>query len=364
MLVVPDTNTLYADQFLEGPLVRTILAAEGRTNLRLAIPEVVLDELRGHIERELKKTVDDASKVRRDYARLRGVDPYLVNVMIDSDQRRAVLDRFEQRVKQLAEEKRILGYPSISPKELSQRAVSGQLPFQSRDRGLRDTLIWLTVKEYLVGAKDMGMLVALVTDDKAFLDATKSKLNESLARELIRDGISLDSIDVQPSLQNAINAYISSNLSSVEWVATAIEGGKIEDFAGTNEVVLLKVTDWILQNPEMFGEPHGPISGYLYFEFDVVEGIQLEGIERALDLGSGEVLVDSRWVCDAAVEGFDNPVFGNNLTVELEVGLSSIVVSKADRLTVRSHEVTDVTAVDFSRSNVDYLSVLQGAPHT
>ena len=358
LLIIPDTNVLYADPFLEGPLVRTILAAEGRTNVRLVIPETVVDELRGHVEEDLKQTVDDADKVRRDYARLGGVNPYSVNMMIDSDQRQVVLDRFERRVQQLAAEGRILGYPSVSPKELAQRSIAGRVPFQSRDRGLRDTLIWLTVKEYLIGAKDIETNVIFVTEDKVFLDTSNSKLNESLVRELVPAGISLDSIDVRPNFQSVIDAFISGNLSSVEWVTTAIEGGKIEDFAGTNEVVLLKVIDWVLHNPEVFEEPHGPISGYLYVEFDVIEEVQLESIERTLDLGRGEVLVDSRWVCDAAVEGFDNPVFGDSLTVTLEVELSSIVVSKDDRLTVRSHEVTDVTAVDFSRSDEEYESDL------
>ena len=55
MLVIPDTNVLFSDPFLEGPLIRTIVAAEIQAGIRLVIPEVVIDELRNHVEERLIK---------------------------------------------------------------------------------------------------------------------------------------------------------------------------------------------------------------------------------------------------------------------------------------------------------------------
>ena len=115
MLVIPDTNVLFADPFLEGPLIRTILASESRTNLRLVIPEVVIDELRGHVEERLRKTVDAVNKSRRDYSWLSGSHPNTVKLAIGQRQRRTVLDRFDQLVQRLRNEGRILGYPKVTP---------------------------------------------------------------------------------------------------------------------------------------------------------------------------------------------------------------------------------------------------------
>ena len=349
MLVIPDTNVLFADPFLAGPLIRTILAAENRTNLRLVIPEVVIDELRGHVEERLKKNVDAVSKAQRDYSWLSGSHPNAVRLAIGPKQRRIVLDRFDQLVQRLSEEGRILEYPKTTPKDLARRSIAVQAPFQENDRGFRDSLIWLNVMECLKGTATGSQKITLVTDDKAFWNKKKTALNESLGKELDSAGIPRESLSVRLNLQEVIGSFISSNLSSVEWVATAIEGGSIKDFTASDDTVPLKITDWIYGNPDIFVDPYGYIGGYLFVEFDVIEDVHFECIERTLDLGHDEVLVDSSWTCFAAVQGFHGPVFGEGVTVALQFTLSSIVESKNDHLSVRSHQVTDVTVGEFLR---------------
>ena len=196
-----------------------------------------------------------------------------------------------------------------------------------------------------------GQRITLVTGDKAFWNKKKSALNESLANELTNAGIPSKSLLIQSKLERVIDSQISSNLSSVEWVATVIEGGGIEDFVADNDAVLLKVTDWVIDDPGVFDDPYrGGIAEYSFVEFDVIEEVRLESIERTLDLGNGEVLVDSRWTCEAAVQGHTHPDFGESLTVTLQFTLSSIVETNKDQLSVRSHQVTDVSVDDFIRT--------------
>ena len=205
--------------------------------------------------------------------------------------------------------------------------------------------------ECLKNVTTAGGKVTLVTDDKAFWNKKRAALNESLAIELTDAGIPSESLLIQSKLEEVIDSLISNNLSSVEWVTTAIEGGRIEDFVADNDAILLKVTDWVIDDPGVFDDPYqGGIGGYLFVEFDVIEEVRLESIERTLDLGDGEVLVDSRWTCEAAVQGHDHPDFGESLTVTLQFTVSSIVESKKDRLSVRSHQVTDATVDDFIRT--------------
>ena len=341
MLVMPDTNVLFSDLFLEGALIKTILAAETQADIRLVIPEVVVDELRNHLEERLEATVKTANEVRRQYAGLSGLDPYAIDFMISSDQRRAVLDRFDRRIQQLSKEGRILKYPSPSPKELAHRSIRVQLPFRDKDRGMRDTLIWLTAKECVIKGADAGSKVTLVTDDGAFWDKDKGKMQEGLTGELEDAGIPLDSIAVRPTLQDVIDTFLSGKLPTAEWVRVAIQGGQIADFTASSDRVLLKATDWIYDNQEIL-----EVGGYIFVEFDIVEEVVLNSIERTLDLGGGEALVESKWTCDVAVEGYDNPHFGENLSVELQFELSSIVKVDNDGLSVRSHEVTDMEVVD------------------
>ena len=345
LLVIPDTNILFSDQFLEGALVNTILAAEDRSDIRLVIPEIVVDELRNLVEERLEATIKGADRLRHDFAKLSGLSPYSVDIMISCDQRKAVLDRFESRIQQLAKEGRILNYPSPSPKELAHRSIKVKVPFREEDRGMRDTLIWLTAKDCAVQGTSTGSKVILVSKDKAFWDEKKKSLNESLVTELEDAGIPLDSITILDSLQNVIDTFISGKLPDVEWVKGAIERGQIDDFTTESDKVLISVTDWINHNAEILD-----VGGYLLVEFDVVEEVSLDSIERALDLGSGEVLVESEWICNVSAEGYGNPHFGNNLRVELRFKLSSIVKIDNDPLSVISHEVTDMEVVYLSET--------------
>ena len=134
-LVVPDTSVLFSDPFLDGAFIRTILAAESHTGIRLAIPEIVVDELRNHVEDKLDGVVKAADKVRRDYAGLSGLNRFAVDIMVSADQRQAVLDRFDWRIREFTKEGRILKYPSPSPKELARRSIGAQAPFKDKDRG-------------------------------------------------------------------------------------------------------------------------------------------------------------------------------------------------------------------------------------
>lgn len=345
LLVIPDTNTLFSDPFLEGPLIRTILAAENQTNIRLVISEVVVDELRNKVEERLKQNVEDARKVRRDYARLSGLNPYAVDFSVSPEQRRAVLERFDQRMAQLTKEGRILKYPSPSLKELACRSIKSQAPFQDKDRGMRDTLIWLTVKECAISGTSAGSTIALVTQDGAFLDRDKTKLNESLMREVADAGIPLDSITVYPTLQGVIDTFISGKLPHVEWVKVAIEGGRIDDFTNSSDAVSLKVTDWIYDNPDILES-----GDYEFVEFDVVEDVVFCGTEQEIDSGSGEVIVVSEWICNVAADGYLSPYFSENLTVALRFTLVSTVKVENDLLSVIFHEVTDVDVVSVSET--------------
>ena len=341
MLIVPDTNVLFSDPFLEGALVKTIIAAENHADIQLVIPELVVDELRNHVKERLETAIKDADRVRRDYARLSGANPYSVDLMISVDQRKAVMDRFDRRIQQLSREGRILSYPSPSPKELAHRSINGKAPFQDKDRGMRDTLIWLTVKDRAIRDAKAGLKITLVAEDKAFWDREKRMLNESLVGELEDAGIARDSITVRRSLQDVIGTFVSGRLTHVEWVKVAIEGGQVDDFTSASDVVELKVTDWMYEHPEIL-----EVGDYYFVDFDVVEEVLLSDIERALELGEGEVVVESDWRCDVVAEGFDNPHFGKHLRVEIQFKLSSIIKVDDGCLVVRSHEITDVEVVN------------------
>ena len=167
-------------------------------------------------------------------------------------------------------------------------------------------------------------------------------MNEGLTGELGDAGIPIDSVTVQPTLQAVIKTFVSGKLPPAEWVRVAIEAGQIDDFTSDSDTVLLKMTDWIYDNPEIL-----EVDDYIFVEFDIVDEVALLNIHRTLDLGGDEVLVESSWTCEVAAEGFNQPRIGENLWMELEFRFNSIVQVDKGRFVVRSHEVNHVELAEY-----------------
>ena len=193
--VVPDTNVLFSDLFLEQPSLSTIRETEQAVDLRVLFPAVVIDELRNKLEERLDQLDKDAGKLRHDLTRLTGTRIGPLDFEVASRGRRFISDRFERRILQLHEEKRVIPYPSTSLEELAHRSIRTTPPFSGEDKGLRDTLIWLSIKEHLANAMGAGSKVILVTRDGAFYaDKRKTALSESLSRELEDLGVPRDAV--------------------------------------------------------------------------------------------------------------------------------------------------------------------------
>lgn len=214
MLVVPDSNIMYPDLFFESDAITTILNAEEVEGIKFMIPEVVIDELRNHVEERADEAIGDVNKSHSQIDSLVGHNRY-TDGCIASHQKQDILDRFEERVNQFLEEGRILAYPSISPKELADRSIQDRRPFQSSgkgnqksDRGMRDTLIWLTLKEHLKRTDDTVPQILFATQDTVFV-AEENRLHESLVYELKNEGFSQESVTIRRNLNDVIIEFIS-----------------------------------------------------------------------------------------------------------------------------------------------------------
>ena len=346
LLVIPDTNILYSDLFLEKPLIKTIIAAEERAGVKLVIPAVVIDELRNKVIERLKETISNGEKASREFAELSGRMDYQGKFHVNVMERQAVLDRFEQRVKQLTKEGRVLAYPVISPKQLSQRSIQQQRPFQDNDRGMRDTLIWLTVKEHLPKDDDASQKVIFITNDKkAFLDKDGGKLHDILRGELEDEDIPQDSILVHRDLNKVVGNFISGKLSNSDFVTAAINGGQIKDFTTHDETVALMAQDWMYEHASKFEDPY-IATNYLGVEFDGLEGVVLEDVEETLALGSGQVSVDSIWTGQAGLVGIIGGYLEESLQASVKFRVSSIIEVNDECLSVQSHELVEIVDLE------------------
>ena len=357
LLIVPDSNNLYTDPFLERPRIMTILAAESKGNVRLAVPAIVLDELQNQVQDRLNGIVSDVEKARRKLAELHGLygyDSYGIDLSVTSEQRDAVIARLNQRREDLNAEGRILSYPSISSEDLSRRSIQSRSPFDSKDRGLRDTIIWLSVVEFLLQqAPETDLQILFVSDDAAFWNDSKQELHNDLKEDLRLKGLSEDSVIIRKNLNEVTSDFIASKLSNSDWAEAAIEGGQVPDFTDQSDAISILAYDWLIANAEIFeGDAYTP-SDYLWLEFDVIENISRLSVESTLEIGDDFVVVNSTWKGDASVQGvvatMEDMTLEESLTSEVVLGITSILKSQNGDLTVESHEVNNVSILKTMR---------------
>ena len=357
LVIVPDSNSLYTDPFLERPRIRTILAAEPKANVRLAVPAVVLDELQNQVQDRLNSVVSDVDKAHRKLAELNGLygyDSYGIDLSVTSEQRDTVIDRFDQRREELNAEQRILSYPSISSEELSRRSIQSRSPFDSKDRGLRDTIIWLSIVEFLLQqAAETRPQILLVSEDAAFWNDSRQELHNDLKEDLRLKGLPEDSVIIRKNLNEVTSEFIASKLSPSDWVKAAIEGGRVPDFVDQSDEISILAYNWLSANSEIFeGDAYTP-SEYLWVEFDVIENICRLSIESTLEIGDDFVVVNSTWKGDASVQGIvatmENLMLDESLNSEVLLSVTSILKTQNGDLTVESHEVNNVDILETSR---------------
>ena len=343
LFVVPDSNALYSDLFLEHPPLSTILLSEQMADVRLLLPAVVVDELRQHLRERIENVAEDARKYQRGLTRLAGRERSSINLGVTLEDKQFFIDRFETRMQQFAIEQRVLPYPNIPLNELSKRSYRMQRPFISKDRGMRDTLIWLSVKEYLNEIKDTNSIVVLISKDGAFFEEKgKDLISKELVREIEDAGLSMTSFRVERELQSVIDNYISNMVDHAHRIQEQIEGMRIAGFRNNDKMILNLMNDWLIDHSvDLQGLARGfPIQG-----FHALTSVRRVGEVRTLALDDGKVVVSSDWRGDLPIVFNSTRAasqFGDFLSqgAAVEFTVSSLLVDDGDRWSIQSHEVT------------------------
>ena len=74
---------------------------------------------------------------------------------------------------------------------------------------MRDTFIWLTLKEHLKRTDDTVPQILFATEDTVFVGEKENTLHESLVYELENEGFPRDSVIIRHKLEDVITEFIS-----------------------------------------------------------------------------------------------------------------------------------------------------------
>ena len=363
LLIVPDTEALFDDKLLESWRIKAILAAESNTGLRLSVPEVVWDELRGQIQRRSDALNQEITKLFNKLSDTKGLFDSAEAFLITDERLCNTLDKFDKKREEFNLTGRILSYPSVSPEELSRRSIERRRPFTRCDRGMRDTLIWLTVMEYLLGQpKNSDQKVLLITENKDFLNGDKDGLHKDLVDDLLKESIPATSVIVRPSLRAVISEFVQDKLDKVEWVKTEIGKGSVPDFTEDDDTLDIAVNDWFWGNAEIVEHSSFWSGHYLYFEYDVVDHLELADVQTPLLVGESVFVVTSTWhgviLGNGIIADLGDMAFHDNLRVEVEIWVTSVIEDEEGQLSAKAHDIGDAEVmsieIDDSSDDLDW----------
>ena len=117
---------------------------------------------------------------------------------------------FKKVLKEKMEFVESFGYENISQKAVTARAIARTLPFREKEKGYRDTLIWLSLLEFLKTKKETDSVAFINQNSNDFYNSEGKDFHDDLARDLKSHNITC-SIKVYPSLNAFIKGEVETN---------------------------------------------------------------------------------------------------------------------------------------------------------
>jgi hypothetical protein len=174
--VVLDTNAVGIYAPMRGNPQRLLLAAAGKGQLTLVVPELVVREVVNKWREKVFESIEKMGKHPRELGR------YGIDLSIPSPE--AVAQRaagIERGLRKQLEARGVLvaGFPAVDHADVVQRALDRRQPFDPRGKdGYRDTVLWETVLELGVQGEEV---ILVSSDGRAFATGSES---ETLAGHL------------------------------------------------------------------------------------------------------------------------------------------------------------------------------------
>lgn len=270
MLIFIDTNILFNNWYADNANFKYLFNYLENSNSSLVVSDLVCQEIDNKFElaqKSLKKEL--LSNLKR--------ASQLLNKNIELD-----LNLLEQNymLKNILKEKTsniiFFPYSQIDNTIVTFRAIKQIKPFQSQDKGYRDTLIWLSFIEYLKDRKENEEVIFINNNSKDFLDENKSSLHSDLKNDLANN-----------NLKNKFNIYLSLN----EFVIDRIDKIKhkytdiqvlekyIYPLESTIEkkfetVINAQTNSWFMNLINEFGDEFNVITNLISYKFEIYEGIE------------------------------------------------------------------------------------------
>ena len=346
MEIFIDTNIFISERYFVSSFVTSFFKACKLLRIKIFVPELVIDEVKGNYYLELRKRYQLLEKSVKNINKLL-VDKKLdISIIDEKDKYNNWLDSFLQDY-----EVQRLPYPDITLQDIVVASYNEKKPFKSNREGHKDYIIWKTIlKKIENSTEDKSYFLTNNTSD--FCER-KGQNEFFLHKELLADLSNPNkSILISPSLRELFDKIIKPSLDNIS----------SEDILELSNLNLEEIVE------EIIGKELNSYSTYgfegLPFNDDVtITFVNESNIKNLTYSGLGEeILITAKGNASIDAEGFvekttfrteDNDkkhfdfrileinwndsvaLVGANLTTPYEL---SIIYSKTDKK-ITSHEL-------------------------
>ncbi|MCK0134916.1 PIN domain-containing protein [Arenibacter sp. S6351L] len=178
MLIFIDSNIFYNNWYLESANFKSFLNYVERTNTKILISEIVCREVDNSFLTEMA-SLQQTFKIALNRSKS------LMNKSLNLDLKE--LDTsYSLRQIILKNTKKVVYLPfdNIENSILVDRAIKRIKPFQDKDKGFRDSLIWLSLLEYLQKQKGSEKVIFINNNASDFFNNDKTDLHSDLKNDI------------------------------------------------------------------------------------------------------------------------------------------------------------------------------------
>lgn len=190
MNIILDTNIFRKDIELSSNHIAILLSYLKKTNSQLIIPEIILEELKHIYIQILDEQISAYNKSIRTLKKL-SISKKLTELIYSDKEKQKELKNYINFVfkKLNINSKNIIKYKDSYLPEIVRRAINKIKPFNINERGFRDTIIWLTLKDYCLTC--VGKQLIFISNNLKDFGTPDGMLDHELVLECKKDGIKI-----------------------------------------------------------------------------------------------------------------------------------------------------------------------------
>lgn len=212
MKIFLDTNVFYNNWFVKNANFKFLFHFLNNECNELLLSELVVEETNNIREREL---VSQLNEINSSINRVRKLNREKINFDIGS----LGVESYDLKLILAENVNDIINvkYDDIPHKIIVKRALDNKKPFSDREKGYRDTLIWLSFLQYLRESNDNDDVVFISENSSDFFSLGKGglSLNEDLLDDVKKLGIKQEIIPFK-KLHDFVVASIDKNFHAFD----------------------------------------------------------------------------------------------------------------------------------------------------